>query len=129
MGAEWVPVRTCCRRFEATNRRFGTDWGRSRPAGACQIARLPSRFAIRQPLHIGQAQSSGAPSAVLAVVEKLVNALVAATAAVDEHVFQLHEPPKLTPQGSVAPAQRFTHLTLREAHVATRAWPAPDFAA
>ena len=117
MAAGWVPngcrFERAGRRFEATNRRFGTDWGRNRPAGRV-------RSWTSQPLHVGQAQEQRRTVAILAVVEKLVNALVAATGAVHEHVFQLHEPAKLTPERSVAPAQRFTHLTLGETHVGTR---------
>jgi len=87
-GCRWVPVRTC--RPPVRYR-----LGRSRPAGrARSLTSQP--FPIRQPLHIRQAQEQRRAVGVLALVEKLVNALVAATAAVHEHVFQFHEPPKLT---------------------------------
>ena len=78
MGAEWVPVR------------------RAKPPvryllGESQI-RLARETFLTQLLRIRQAQQQRPAVNSLAVIEQLIDALVAAPGAVDQHVFQFHQP-------------------------------------
>ena len=57
---------------------------------------------------------------ILRVIEQLVLALVAAPRAVAEHVFELDESGEPAPQRTVAPAELFPQLALREAHCFAR---------
>ena len=54
------------------------------------------------------------------IIEQLIRAPVATPRAIGQHVFELYQPSELTAQRTVAPAELFTQLTLREAHRISR---------